>query len=134
MPCEQPVVHPTDPLNLVPDPGVATVAVCRLRGSETALQSDELAVEEPLEIRLGYLHDGHRVERSVSITMRTPGHDAELAGGFLFTEGILTDRGQVADIRAGDASNAVIVDLQPGVAVDLGRLERHFYTSLSCGV
>ena len=134
MPCEHRVVHPSDTLNRPTDPGVATVAVCRIHGSETAVQSDELAVEEPLEIRLGYDRDGRHVVQSVSITMRTPGHDPDLAVGFLFTEGILTAPDQVAGVRSGDELNAVCVDLQPGVAVDLGRLERHFYTSSSCGV
>jgi FdhD protein len=127
-------VHPADTLNRLSDPGVATVSVCRIHGSESVLQPDELAVEEPLEIRLGYDLDGQDVERSVSITMRTPGQDQELAAGFLFTEGIIANPGQVAEIRTYDEMNAVLVDLRPGVAVDLGRLERHFYTSSSCGV
>jgi len=73
--------------------------------------------------------------------MRTPGHDFELAAGFLFTEGIVQDRGQIREIRgsqiAGNprqAGNSVTVDLNPGVEVELERLERHFYTSSSCGV
>jgi FdhD protein len=134
MPCEHRVVHPTDQLKRISDPGVATVAVCRIHGSELDFQSDELAVEEPLEIRLSYDRDGTRVENSVSITMRTPSHDAELAVGFLFTEGMITAPEQFAGIREDGQQNAVCVELQPGVAVDLGRLERHFYTSSSCGV
>src|SRR5262249_7000641 len=71
---------------------------------------------------------------AVSITMRTPGHDRELAAGFLFTEGILVTPEQVASIRACGHGNVACVELRPGVAVDLTRLERHFYTSSSCGV
>src|SRR5205807_4025779 len=97
-------------------------------------QPDVLAVEEPLEIRLGCHVGGRRVHRAVSITMRTPGHDLELALGFLFTEGILVAREQVAGVRACGAGNIARVDLRPGVAVDLTRLERHFYTTSSCGV
>jgi FdhD protein len=66
--------------------------------------------------------------------MRTPGHDGELAVGFLFTEGIITAREQVMGVRACRSGNVVRVDLRPEVAVDLTRLERHFYTASSCGV
>jgi FdhD protein len=93
-----------------------------------------LAAEEPLEIRLGCVMDRRRSVRGVSMTMRTPGHDDELAVGFLFTEGIVTSREQVMSFRACGAGNVVRVDLQPEVAVDLTRLERHFYTTSSCGV
>lgn len=98
-------------------------------------REDLLAVEEPLEIQLGYERKGWRVHKSVSITMRTPGADRELAAGFLFTEGILTDAAQVEEIRVSDDDeNVVRVELRAGVAVDLRRLERHFYTASSCGV
>jgi FdhD protein len=73
--------------------------------------------------------------------MRTPGDDASLAAGFLFTEGILHDRAQVEEIRPcgpapadGRARNVIRVQLRAGTAVDLARLERHFYTTSSCGV
>jgi FdhD protein len=85
---------------------------------------DLLPVEEPLEIRLG--------GRTVSITMRTPGHDTELAAGFLFTEGIIRAADQIGDIQS--ARNSVNVLLKPGVTFDPDGLERHFYTTSSCGV
>jgi FdhD protein len=116
------------------DPALAAVRVCRVSASGTAVQSDVLAVEEPLEIRLSCHVDGRRVHRAVSVTMRTPGHDSELAVGFLFTEGIVSTPEQVADVRPCGNGNVVCVDLRPGVAVDLARLERHFYTTSSCGV
>jgi FdhD protein len=116
------------------DPALAAVRVCRISDSGSDVQSDVLAVEEPLEIRLGCDVGGRRVHPAVSITMRTPGHDTELAVGFLFTEGIIVARDQVAGVRACGKSNVVRVDLRPGVAVDLTRLERHFYTASSCGV
>ena len=98
-------------------------------------REDLLAVEEPLEIQLGYERKGWRVHKSVSVTMRTPGADRELAAGFLFTEGILQDAGQIAEVRrSADDENVMRVELADGVAVDLGRLERHFYTASSCGV
>jgi FdhD protein len=106
----------------------------RLRDDEIVVEQDILAVEEPLEIRLAYGERGSRVRQSVSITMRTPGHDVELAVGFLFTEGIIASPDQVTGVTHCGAGNVACVKLQPGVAVDLARLERHFYTSSSCGV
>ena len=116
-------------------------------GTEEREFSDVLAVEEPLEIRLGFPGGTHK---AVSITMRTPGEDAELAAGFLFTEGIIKSSEQIKQIRhcglkirkgsgtvdrAGALnSNTIRVDISEGVEVDLERLNRHFYTSSSCGV
>ena len=106
-----------------------------------SLPSDLVAVEEPLGIRLGYSRpDGSRAEEDVSITMRTPGHDADLAVGFLFTEGIVHSRAEVQGVvprgqpDENGLVNSVRVDLAPGVKVDFKRLERHFYTSSSCGI
>ena len=96
-------------------------------------REDLLAVEEPLEIQLGYQRHGWPVHKSVSITMRTPGADAELAAGFLFTEGILAEAAQIAGVSLPE-HNVIRVELKPGVTVDLRRLERHFYTTSSCGV
>jgi FdhD protein len=96
-----------------------------------------LAVEEPVEIRLGYVRaDGIRVQKSVSVTMRTPGMDKELACGFLFTEGIVRDPAQIAAVEFvdGENGNRVLVTLADGVGVDTRSLERHFYTASSCGV
>ena len=116
------------------DEAVAKVHICRISDTTKVLQSDVVAVEEPLEIRLGYHAGGRRLHSAVSVTMRTPGDDGELAVGFLFTEGIITSRDQVAGFHACGLPNVVCVDLQPDVKVDLARLERHFYTSSSCGV
>jgi len=116
------------------EPALAAVRVCRISRSSGAVQSDVLAVEEPLEIRLGCDVDGRRAHRAVSITMRTPGHDLELAVGFLFAEGILTEPREVESVRACGGGNVARVDLRPGIAKDLARLERHFYVSSSCGV
>ena len=121
----------------------SSVEVCidRVQADKTQPATDRLAIEEPLEIRLGFVHEGKRERRSVAITMRTPGHDAELAVGFLFTEGIVQARAQVADVRPcglpapGTAlRNTLRVELAPDVDVDWQRLERHFYTTSSCGV
>jgi FdhD protein len=102
---------------------ILAVPVRKVTGG-TSQGQDMLAVEEPLQIRLG--------GRDVSITMRTPGHDEELAAGFLFTEGMITDRAQIAGIQSAD--NSVTVTLAPGVRFDPAAIQRHFYLSSSCGV
>ncbi len=103
--------------------------------------ADSVAVEEPLEIRLGFSTADGRATKSISITMRTPGHDEALAAGFLFTESIISDPGDIASIEvcgppAPDSGihNVIRVELAANVEVDLGRLQRHFYTTSSCGV
>lgn len=116
------------------DRALAAVELSCISGKNSIVRADVLAVEEPLEIRLGCNVAGKRVHRAVSITMRTPGHDRELAVGFLFTEGIITAREQVAGLVACGEGNVVRVNLRSGVIVDLSRLERHFYATSSCGV
>jgi FdhD protein len=120
----------------------ATVAV---RLSKVANQRlfeviDELATEEPMEIRLNFWQDSSPRWLSVSVTMRTPGSDFELAAGFLFTEGLIKDRSQVERISyclSGEEKqwyNIVNVYLRPGVRFDPTVLNRHFYVTSSCGV
>jgi FdhD protein len=118
-----------------------TVRRFRDSGLEHADDPDLVATEEPFEIRLGYSRrDGSRAEEPVSVTMRTPGHDEDLAVGFLFTEGIIRARSDVQGVvargqRAADGLiNVVRVELAPGVTVDFKRLERNFYMTSSCGV
>ena len=119
---------------------IAEVTVHKIKGAHPfTLEQDALAVEEPLEIRLSYEADGQRLSQSISITMRTPGHDFDLAAGFLFTEGIVQSTKQILNIQhcgkmGGTPENIVKVELASGVAIDFARLQRHFYTSSSCGV
>lgn len=94
---------------------------------------DMLAAEEPLEIRISHGAGGQRRRLPVAVTMRTPGEDEDLAAGFLFTEGIIQDAGQILAIK-WLAENTVQVELQPQVPVDEVRLTRHLFTSSSCGV
>ncbi len=94
--------------------------------------SDSLAAEEPLEIRIR--------GNSVAVTMRTPGHDAELAAGFLLTEGIVRQRADIVEIahcqqgEAEDRDNILNVFLAPSVEFDLEKLTRHVFASSSCGL
>lgn len=114
----------------------------RIQGRDSSATTDVVAAEEPLEIRIGFKGATRREEKSVSITMRTPGNDNELAAGFLFTEGILVSPQDVIEIwhrsppvpGAEDLRNVIRVDLAAGASIDFDRLERHFYTTSSCGV
>jgi FdhD protein len=117
--------------------------VIRVQGASFAAPaSDAIAIEEPLELRLGFPSgSGEFVHKSLAITMRTPGDDLDLAIGFLCTEGIVRSLADVTAykhcgpaVRGDGSSNIVRVDLGPGAKVDMARLERHFYTSSSCGV
>jgi len=113
--------------------------ITRISGASSHARDDLLAVEEPLEIRLGHENGGERVSSSISVTMRTPGNDEELATGFLFTESIIRSKEDIALVKPcastdGDNHNVIRVELESGVDVDLGRLQRHFYTTSSCGV
>ena len=115
------------------------VILTREEGSES--MQDSLAVEEPMEIRVVLGPNEKRTGKSLSITMRTPGHDFELAAGFLLTEGIITQSdhiqgfefcGPVAEGRS--EGNIVRVELTPEVELDIKKLQRHFYTTSSCGI
>ena len=105
-----------------------------MRGHLREFVDDRVAIEEPLEIRLGCVVNGERRESSVSITMRTPCDDEDLAIGFLFSEGIIGSRDDVAIVKPCRGDNTVRVELDDDVPVDLERLQRHFYTTSSCGV
>lgn len=118
------------------------VDIRRVDAGTESTTDDVVAVEEPLEIRLGFTSQDGREEKSVSITMRTPGNDDELALGFLFTEGVIESPDQVIEVwHRGppvpgdpDLRNVIRVDLADDTGVDLDRLSRHFYTTSSCGV
>ena len=101
-------------------------------------ETDTLAVEEPLEIRVGYQENGKTTHKAVSITMRTPENDHELAAGFLFTEGILNSKNQIETIKHcgkfPNNRNTVRLDLSAETSIDFKKLERNFYTTSSCGV
>jgi FdhD protein len=123
-------------------PGAShAIDVSKVHGSRQFSQPDSVAVEEPLEIQLCATSAQASAAKSISITMRTPGNDEELAVGFLFTEAIITSAGQIESVSHCGAEdpqtgfrNVIRVELRHEVKVDLTRLDRHFYTTSSCGV
>lgn len=105
--------------------------VTRVTGRSHESLVDAVAVERPLAIRV----DAH----DVAVTLRTPGHDAELALGFLAGEGLIASRDQVALVietasDCSDAPDGVAVTLAPGVRFDWTRFERHFAATAACGL
>ena len=118
----------------MPDsPEIVRAEILRWRRGENARrEQDALAREEPLEIRVR--------GQSVAVTMRTPGHDAELAAGFLLTEGLVTRREDIVEIahcqqgEAAQLGNTLNVFLAPSVVVDFEQLTRHVFASSSCGL
>ena len=137
---------------MTPHRNTTRVPVDKLQDGKLHATHDILAAEEPLEIRLRYDADGKRAEQSISITMRTPGDDFELAAGFLFTEGIIHSSADIHQIKycitprplssIGPINptiepqnyNILSVELHPNVRFDATRLARNFYTTSSCGV
>ncbi len=117
-------------------------SVLKLRAGTATERPDVVAAEEPLEVRLQWQAEGQLNLKSIAVTMRTPGDDFELAMGFLYGEGILDRREDIADVAycldldidEEQRRNIVTVTLAPGVDFDLSRLERNFYTTSSCGV
>jgi FdhD protein len=119
---------------------VKELQIDALRLAGNARRSDVIAVEEPLEIRLmreglPEADENGGTGRSISVTMRTPGHDAELAAGFLYGEGVLREARDVTDIgHCGPTGNILRVTVRSDLPLDLGRVTRNFYTTSSCGV
>lgn len=116
------------------------VSIQRIDGNETTAFLDTLSVEEPLEIRLSYGSNAERIQKNISVTMRTPGNDIDLAIGFLFTEGIITSFENIQDAYLvkmnclSQKQNIVQVDLKENFSPNLMQTDRNFYTTSSCGV
>ncbi|MDL5513803.1 formate dehydrogenase accessory sulfurtransferase FdhD [Arenibacter sp. M-2] len=107
--------------------------IIKIKGDDLVEHTDAIAVEEPLQISISVLNlDFPITNKNISITMRTPGHDQDLAIGFLFTEGIIRDSDQIKKVV--HTENSINVHLHNSEDIDLGKLERNFYTSSSCGV
>ncbi len=122
-------------------PSVSHIAIAKVTGDNISHTVDLLASEEPMEIRIGFGPATNREQKSISVTMRTPGNDFELASGFLFTEGIIDSPDQIYKIQycteantIENKENIVRVELQEHVAINFDKLQRNFYTTSSCGV
>lgn len=119
---------------------VTVVPILRCHTGELIPEDDLVAVEEPLQIKLQYEEGGAWRERDLTVTMRTPGHDFELAIGFLLAENIIKAPEDIQLIRyckkvkEEEKGNVMIVRLSPHVRVDLSLSDRHFLTTSSCGV
>ena len=111
--------------------GLQNIKITKIKNREIQEQDDVVAVEAPLEIQIQ--HFDEQKPTAVSVTMRTPGEDEELALGFLFTEGLLQAYSQVKAVKyLGD--NIVKIYLNKDVKIELQKAERNFYTTSSCGV
>lgn len=112
--------------------------IVALDGDARTRRHDVVVTEEPLEIRLGT----GGITRTLAVTMRTPGNDFELAAGFVYSEGIVHDRGEIAEltycldsaVEPDQRYNIVTIELRSAALPDLARFERHFAMSSSCGV
>lgn len=117
-------------------------SVIRVAGDEWREDDDILAVEEPLEIRLRWWEDDDLLEKSIAITMRTPGADFELAAGFLLAEGVIDDGSDIVgiayctdeDLAPDERFNVVTVTLRGGVDAEIEHFRRHFTITSACGV
>lgn len=122
-------------------PKIKTFSIQKYLGAEYSKSDDALAVEEPMEIRIVFGPADQRTMRSLSVTMRTPGNDEELAIGFLYSEGILDNPRQIVSTEfrgvddAGTPTNNIVrVNLRSDVEIDFAQLQRNFLTTSSCGV
>jgi len=133
---------------------VRPAEIVQVKRGEIAMSQDAVVVEEPLEIQLVYGAADHRKAKSISITMRTPGNDVELAAGFLMTEGVIQTANDIEQIayarhplsesaqfplipdtsKPNSKHNIVRADLAANVTVGLASLQRNFYTTSSCGI
>ena len=113
-----------------------SVSCTEVKGNQVIQRTDVLAAEQPLEIRLVHGSGLSRKQKTISVTMRTPGHDEALAAGFLITEGIIQSLQAIVSVKliAEHNESVVVVELHPETEVNLQQADRNFYTTSSCGV
>lgn len=116
------------------------VLIKKVNGFTSSSITDILSVEEPLEIKILYGPENQRIKKNISVTMRTPGNDQELAVGFLFTEGIISSYDAVKQVFhlqtdcKSQNKNSIQVSLKEDFIPHLMQVDRNFYTTSSCGV
>ncbi len=126
--------------NISENRSVRQIDIVKVKDSDNFPYTDDVSVEEPLEIRMSYGAKEKRESKNISVTMRTPGNDAELAAGFLFTEGIISGYHQIRNIDHPQADcsrnreNIIEVELAEDFVPQLKNADRNFYTTSSCGV
>jgi FdhD protein len=114
---------------------VEHISIQKLSGGNITEAADKVAVEEPLEIQLAYSTATGQMQKNIAVTMRTPGNDEELAAGFLFTEGIIKNKGSIREIKQRSFDdNRVLVSLHENIQPVLANTARNFYSTSSCGV
>lgn len=119
---------------------VKDVPITKINAFNSEAVLDMLSVEEPLEIKILYGPENQRTQKNISVTMRTPGNDHELATGFLFTEGIIPSYSIIKEVShlAGQCTrqkqNSIQVELREDFIPQLMQADRNFYTTSSCGV
>ena len=114
---------------------VEHIIIQKISAGKISETDDKVAVEEPLEIQLAYSTDTGRMQKSIAVTMRTPGNDEELAAGFLFTEGIIKNITAIQKIKQQSVDeNRVLVTLHENIVPVLANASRNFYSTSSCGI
>ncbi|OPC36212.1 formate dehydrogenase accessory sulfurtransferase FdhD [Elizabethkingia miricola] len=126
--------------NVLESNSVKKAEIIKVKDNLGFSYTDDIAVEEPLEIRVTYGPKEQKQSKNISVTMRTPGYDEELAAGFLFTEGIISGDQQIIKVTHPQAEcsrnqeNIIIVELADDFIPQLMKTDRNFYTTSSCGV
>ncbi len=124
--------------NTLENKSVQKIEIVKVKENKNFPYTDDISVEEPLEIRISYGSKGQRVSKNISVTMRTPGNDNELAAGFLFTEGIISGYHQIRNIKhspggcSRNRDNIIEVELTEDFVPQLNHADRNFYTTSSC--
>jgi FdhD protein len=115
---------------------VRRFGIKRVDGGHSERILDDVAQEEPLEIRIGYWFKDRQISESLAVTMRTPGHDHELAVGFLLSEAVIRGREDLLELHSlgPDPSNEVVADLAKDVDFEAWKVTRSSIVNASCGI
>lgn len=115
------------------DSPVEHISIQKINGGNITEADDKVAVEEPLEIQLTYSTATGLMHKNIAVTMRTPGNDAELAAGFLFTEAVIKNAEDIDELKQSD-NNRITVILKENTVPALANAARNFYSTSSCGI